>query len=369
MPRHRSLTLKKLVAAIDPELIERYFTEKLPKKATLPQRFIMSPKAVEIFMNDPRNLEAKGLVLQDFRKINDICEKGKNLIVRAYNYSNIQWNTNHAPENLAMKLFIDHRKAFDYAYAWFCYYHASAKMSHHRMPGDFNLTKKKKDSFLKEIKGWFTDLAKGQECIVTPYDEDNSTVILIKHGSYVRTVAYWNKKKIEFLSFRPANEDILIYDKDKEILSIKATLPKDREQYIESFARCIMNDESLAEDESRDTVYTLEPIQNGSFDWNGNETIKRIYLTEVIIEHSGGTGAVVKIRSNDVRKTLAQDISCISLDSGKLTYVRLRFVLGIDGKEEKVAFMISPPSVSDLTQKKHVEIISDYLKEQGVKLI
>ncbi len=369
MPRHRSLTLKKLIAAIDPELMERYFTEKLPPNTTLPQRFIMSPKAVDVFMNDPRNVEAKGLVLQDFRKINDICEKGKNLIIRAYNYFNIQWNRKHAPENLAMKLFLDHKDAFDYAYAWFCYYHASAKMSHHRMPGEFNLTKKKSDSFLKEIKGWFTELAKGQECIVTPYDEDNSTVILIKHGSYVRTVAYWKKKKIEFLSFRPANEDILVYDKEKEILSIKATLQKDREQYIESFSRCIMDDESLAESESRDTVYTLEPVQNGSFNWEGNEDIKRITLTEVIIKLSGNTGAVVKIRSNDVRKTLAQDISGISLDSGELTYVRFRFVLKIDGKEQKVAFMVSPPSVSDLTQKKHVEIISDYLKEQGVKLI
>lgn len=369
MPRHRSLTLKKLVAAIDPELMERYFTEKLPSNTTLPQRFIMSPKAVEIFMKDPRNVEARGLVLQDFRKINDIGEKGKNLIVRAYKYFDIQWNTEHTPENLAMKLFLDHEDAFDYAYAWFCYYHASAKMSHHRMPGDFSLTKTKCNSFLREIKEWFKELAKGQECIVTPYDEENSTVILIKHGSYVRTIAYWKDKEIEFLSFRPANEDILLYDKEKEILSIKATLPKDREQYIKSFARCIMGDESLAASESRDTVYTLEPLQNGSFNWNGNETIKKILLTEAILKLSGGSKAVVKISSKDVRETLANDISGIRLGSGELTHARLRFAFDIDGKEKKVAFMISPPSVSDLTQKRHVEIISDYLKAQGVKLI
>ena len=62
MPRHRSLTLKKLVKAIDPELMERYFTEKLPEDTELPPRLVMSPKAVEVFMADPRNTEAKALV-------------------------------------------------------------------------------------------------------------------------------------------------------------------------------------------------------------------------------------------------------------------------------------------------------------------
>ena len=36
MPIHRSLTLKKLVAAINPGLMERYFTEKLPPNTKLP---------------------------------------------------------------------------------------------------------------------------------------------------------------------------------------------------------------------------------------------------------------------------------------------------------------------------------------------
>jgi hypothetical protein len=59
----------------------------------------------------------------------------------------------------------------------------------------------------------------------------------------------------------------------------------------------------------------------------------------------------------------------ISLGSCELTYAKFRFILDIDGKKPKVSFMIAPPAVSDLAQKRHTEIISDYLKEQGVKLI
>jgi hypothetical protein len=349
--------------------MERYFTKKLPPNAKLPQRFVMSPKAVETFMGDLRNAETKGLVQQDFRKINDICEKGKNLLVRAYKYFNIQMPEGHTPANMAMRLFLDYKDAFDYAYAWYSYYHASSKMSHHRIPGDLRVTKRKLGAFHRETTAWFKDLAKGQECIITPYDEADTTVILIKHGSYVRTIAYWEENEIRIISFRPASEDILLYKKDTEILSIKASLAKDREQYIQSFCRCIMGDESLAESEERDTVYTLRPVQDGSFSWDGNEEIKKVILTEVKLKLRGGTEPTVKISSVNVRKTLSEDISGVGLNVGELTYAKFRFIIDADGKEQKVSFMIAPPDVSDLAQKRHVEIISDYLKEQGVKLI
>ena len=369
MPRHRGLTLRKLVNAIDHELMERYFTEKLRTKAELPYRIIMDYPAIEEFMADERNVEATGLVLEDFHKINDVCEKAKNHVVRAYGHFDIPWDDEDSPENLAMRLFLDYPNAFDYAYTWYCYYHTSSIMSFHRIPGDFKLNKKRVDKFLVETKEWFRRLAKGSECIITNYDEEDSTVILVKHGSYVKTVAYWKENAIEMASFRPASEDILLYDKAHGVLRIKASLPKDRKQYIESFSRCIMGDESLAESEERDTIYTLKPLQDGTFNWEGNENIKGIILTELKLDLPGSTESVIKISSKDVRKTLAEDISDIGLNSGELTYAHFHFILDVEGKKRKVSFTISPPTRSDLVQKKYSDIISKYLKEQGVELI
>ncbi len=369
MPRHRGLTLHKLVSAIDPELLERYFKEKLPKGTKLPPRFTMSPGTFEDFMTDARNAEAKALLLEDFQKINDICEKAKNHIVKAYRQFQIKWKEGEAPENMAMKLFLDHKEAFDYAYTWFCYYHTSSSLSSHILPGNFKLTKDTLDAFLKETKEWFEQLAKGNECIITPYNEKDSTVILVKHGSYVRTVAYWKEDKIEIASFRPANEDILLYDKTDGILRIKTSLHKDREQYIESFSRCIMGDEALAASGNRDKTYTLKPLQDGSFDWSGNKHISEIILTEVTLRLMGKTRPVVIISSGDVRKSLQENIGGINLGNGELTYARFRFVLKVDGRKRKVSVAITPPVKTDLAQKRHSDIISDYLKEQGVKLV
>lgn len=129
-----------------------------------------------------------------------------------------------------------------------------------------------------------------------------------------------------------------------------------------------MGDESLAEREDRDAIYNLKPLQDGSFNFDGNKDIKRIILTRVKIQLPGETEPVIELSSGDVRKTLAKDFSELSLKSGKLTYAGFRFFLEIDGETEKVSFMISPPDVSDLSKKDYAEIIGAYLEEQGVKL-
>ena len=368
MPIHRSLTREKFIKAMDAALMQDYFKKRHPE-AKLPDHVLMEEKEIEEFVADPQNVQAAGILKEDFRRINDICQKGKNHVVRAYNHFGINRDENMSPQSLAMNLFLNHTSAFDYAYAWFCYYNTSSKLSHHQMPGKISLSKKDLDSFLEELKTWFGSLEKGKECLVTHYKEDGSIVILIKHGSYIKTVPYWENDDVKFHSFRPASEDILHYDKKNKLLAIKASLQKDREQYIKSFAKCLMGDESLASRPDRDASFTLKPLQNGSFNWNGNKDIKRIILTKAKFQLPGATEPVVEISSDNVIKSLEDEDLGIGLESGELVYARFRFFLEIDGKTKKVSFMIAPPDASNHSQKNYAEIVGAYLEEQGVKLI
>ena len=67
--------------------------------------------------------------------------------------------------------------------------------------------------------------------------------------------------------------------------------------------------------------------------------------------------------------TLEDDLSDISLDSGRLVHAKFKFRIETEESERNVTFEITPPNVTDLTKKRHADIISDYLKENGVKLI
>ena len=187
---------------------------------------------------------------------------------------------------------------------------------------------------------------------------------------YANTL-YRNKKKDDSLKYY---EKAYMMKKTGEIAYIigvqYAKKAEKNTAYIDKAIKTLLEASFLSPKKSKQAMKMAEHLFfNSKKDLNYNENIKEIILTEVKLKLVGGTEPVIKISSKDMRKTFADDISGIGLDSGELTYAHFRFILDIDGKQQKVSFMIAPPDVSDLSQKKYVEIISDYLKAQGVKLI
>jgi len=203
---------------------------------------------------------------------------------------------------------------------------------------------------------------------VRSYDEGDQVIVLVTRGSYFRTIARWEGGEIKVDSFRPASEDILIYDKRSSQLCIQTPLPKDREQYIKSFASAIVGEPSLAEDPDRDNVYTLDPILNGTFNWSGNDSITDIIPVEAKLRLTASSEPVIEIKSKNLRQTLEEDLNGPSLASIKLIHMKFRFFIDEEGKSETITFTITPPYATDLPKKKHADIITEYLKENGVQL-
>ena len=88
--------------------------------------------------------------------------------------------------------------------------------------------------------------AKGEECRVHYYDEGEQVIFLVERGSYLRALAHWEDGEIKVKSFRPASEDVLIYERRHGQLCIQTTYPADIEQYIRSFTRIFMGNPLLA---------------------------------------------------------------------------------------------------------------------------
>ncbi len=372
MPKHRSLTLKKFISAINPDLVERYFVDRVPKDQ-LPTYFVgmgMQHDYVKHLLETLQNEQLKGIIHEDLRRINDIGERAMSTLVRTTKRYGIETVQNETPQQLAMRLFLDYPDAFDYAWAWYCYYYSTSKVSQHCIDCQgFSVDSGKLDAFKEEVRAFFSDLAKGEECRVSHYEEGNEVVIPVIHGSYIRTIARWQDGEVKPDSFRPAYEDILLYDKTRSLLCIKASLEKDREQYIKSFANAILGNPALAESPDRDKVYTLQPLQNGAFSWQGNEHITSIIPLEAKLKLSGATEAMIEIKSKDLRQTFEHDLEGFDLNSGELVYMKFRFTIEVEDKPETVTFIISPPDITDLARKRHADVISAYLKENGVQLI
>ncbi|MBN1574824.1 MAG: hypothetical protein JW984_16630 [Deltaproteobacteria bacterium] len=368
MPRHRSLNLQKFVDSIPDTLIEEYFKQIFGSSFPL---FFNSFDYDSIIksLDALHDEEQKNNILEDFTHINDICENVMNFLVKAIKEYNIETTGEEKRQELAMNMFLHHKEAFNYAYDYYCLFNASSKMSHHNITADnFEITPEKINKFKNKVQKFYSDLAKGKECIIRHYDEEDQTVIVFIHGSYNQSKVIWQGKEVKTVFYRPAYEDILQFNKNTSILSIKASYQKDKLNYISTFTEEILGDKRQADRPDRDVTYTLEPLQNGTFSFVGNDVITSITLLEVKLAIRGITNPAIVIKSSNIIKTLEEDLSGVTLSSGDLVHAKFRFILEVNGKQRKITFEITPPNVTDLTKKKYADIVGDYLKENGVKL-
>ncbi len=367
MPTHRNLNLKTFLSAISPDLLERYLGhfdwERKPQGWE-----VLNADALQEFLDRPENAEFRGVVLEEFRRINDICVRGMNFVVSAYKRFGLDLLEDRSAQELSMRLFLDARDAFEYAWSRYLLFGGAPTLSIYPLDVDgLGVSDEQIERFEEDLRDWFVGDAKG-ECHVKRFDDAGEAVILISRGSYMRTVACWKDDEVAFTTFRPASEDVIIYDRKMSQLVMKAGLAKDRERYLSAFATHVAGDPELAERAAKGHVFSLEPLQDESFDYGGNGVIASIDLLKVRLKLDGSEEPEIEIKSDDVRRTVDRYLKG-SLASGKLTYAKFRFHLRPPGgRPTKVTFEVEPPSRTDLAQKRYADVIERYLEEQKVKL-
>ena len=115
MPTHRDLNFETFVSAISPDVLERYLShfdwENKPGGWML-----LNVQALDDFLGETENAAFKDVVLEEFRRINDICARGMNLVVKTYKKFQLDMPEDRSAQELAMQLFLEHRQAFEYAW-------------------------------------------------------------------------------------------------------------------------------------------------------------------------------------------------------------------------------------------------------------
>ncbi len=218
----RGLQLEQFVQHVEPAYFQRYFETLLP--SSLPGFWaVMNPVAMVQWLNNSLSADARGTVLEDFTRVSNISQHSMNLLVQAYDRAGLKRADEATPEQLGMTLFIDNREAFDFAWARHLLYSSGSKLTLHKVDlPDFQIDPQAKIAFEDEIRQWFARQAKGDFCQVRAYEDEGQYIFLLAHGSYIRTFAYLNENRIAFQSFRPAAEDILVFDQQRSLLENKS---------------------------------------------------------------------------------------------------------------------------------------------------
>ncbi len=363
----RQLPLKKLFHSIPEELLGRYFRQAAKEAPPEIRLVLWTLDSVKDFLSDSRNEEAAALIVEDMRRIHDVSKQSAATVVRAYRAQDLELPAEAGPTELAMRLFLDHPDAFSYAWSRHLFYGSDTKASTVRLNlGPLEVNEAALERVCRVLDDWFRGQAKGPSQ-VRLFRDGGLAVILVKRGSYVKTVAHWREGQIEVMSFRPASDDVIVYDPVDSQLRIKARLAKDRDKYQQVFLECVAgidNAEGLVTQ-----VFSLAPLQEGTFDFAGNDTITGIRIVRVVIGYEDDDGTTVEIRSRNVLRSMQRHLKHLPPGAARITEAKFRFDLAPPSEEPTtVAFEIAPPDRTDLAQKRFADIIGDYLVEQGVVL-
>jgi hypothetical protein len=367
MPKHLGLALDRFVNSISPPLLDRYVERLSVQNGPSPWEVFSGPAFVH-YMAQPENAEVAAVIRHDLQRVNDVAEYGMGTLVRACHKYGVDFLPNATPETIALSLFLDHEDAFDFAWTRYLLYGSPANLSVHPMElGHLQIGADQLATFRGAVQTWFAEQAKGEQCIVRESQDDGETVILIRHGTYFRTIPFWKDDEVSMASFRPALEDVIVYEPDTSLVRIRASLPKDRRQYLSLFAACIAGNEALADTDAE--VFTLAPLQRRTFNFGGEGPIVAVELRKVRMKLHGATKVVAEFTSPDVLNSFRYDLPGLEIDSGILTLARFCFHIHFPGgRPTTVTFDIAPPTITNLAERRYSDLIMKYLERQGVKL-
>jgi hypothetical protein len=330
----------------------------------------MNPDAMQEFLDKLHDAGDDAVILEDFRRINDISVLGTDLLVHAYQRVGGSFDSEQTAQSLAMRLFLDHPEAFEYAWSRYLFYRTTSKLASFPLEvPQLDVSEEQIGKFQGDLSKWLASQAKGKNCIINFYQDEDGSTLYVQRGAHLRTAPYWNDDKVEIISLRPASEDLLVYDQKRATLTIKAGLAKDREFYLGAFAYHVAGDGSLARKALDTSMFSLAPIEQGTFDYTGDGIITGVVLTRAKIRCDDIYSSRIDFRSADLLGAVDLGLLKLQLSRGKLVAVGFRFHIQPEvGRSTTVSFEIWPPVRSNLTQRGYANIIEDYLRDQGVML-
>jgi len=240
MAKHRPFKLDKFVKAVEDDLLKAYL---IRHGLTIPADMVLDGDNIEKLLDGIEDKEKRLLIEEEMYCINDIADRSRNYLEDAVRDFNIQVNEDDSSETIALKVFLHSEEAFSVAYDHYLYVIYSEKLSHHQFTeGNCDFGESKVANFKKEIEQYFKETGKSENCNIRERIEGDKNIIFIARGDYMKTHLVFDGGRIRVQSFRPAKEDMLVFDRRNSVLSlnISGRSEAEKKKYIEIFGKNIL---------------------------------------------------------------------------------------------------------------------------------
>jgi hypothetical protein len=367
MTKHRSFKLDKFLKAVDPQLRTQFFATY---KITFPLDVNFEDNSLEEFWEIIPEAE-RVKIEERLHCINDIADHARDCLEQACREYEIEKQDDESSETTAMRVYLKGEEAFSLAFDAYLYYILSEKVSRHKFQtATPNFSDGQFPQFKSAVEAYFKSCGKSYHCDIRHRIEGDNHILLIARGDFMKTQLVFNDQsgKTRIESVRPAKEDMMVFNKTNNVLSISLSgrSDDDKKKYLEMVGGAFLGVPQIDEATLSNSLVDIGPIKKRTFNFGGNEEIESVKLIEVNAKVGNGAMRLI-LRSNDLSNMEAYGIGA---DGGaEFVSARLKFFIKRETKKSKGFIVeIKPPENSKIPRKKERQIIEAYLREQGVLL-
>lgn len=366
---HQHFNFDKFVRIINSDLFRGYFDTK----------DVAFPSGINL--NSPE--EVKNLLLsleqekrlslnEELQKIYDIAERQMERMQEAVRRHQIAFTEDDPPEDTAMRIFLhEDKSAFDEIYTQYLFDIYQERLYHYRF--DHKTVKftgkdieKKLGTFQQSIAHYFKDQGKSDDCYVRKGVNGDKYFIIIARGDCVKTQLEFLNKQIIPHAFRPAKQDMVVFDKSTSTISITSSARSldDKKKYVEVFGKNILGLKDIPEMTFKEKLVNIEPLKDDKF-YEPTKEIEVITITRMTLRRRGSILTTIDLKSKDIRKSL-EDMR-IKLQYYDLLSASMKFQ--IHNIEKEVMIEIRPPEHTKIKQQAGRDIVEKYLQDKKVLLV
>ena len=281
----------------------------------------------------------------------------------------LEWTSQDSNETVILKIFLVHKDAYKLIYDLFLCDKYYPKLHHYSLDAENVLFEQENiDAFKGDLQKHFTDQQQTGSCYMRQREYKGRQYILVLRCDEQKTVTVLNEsgdQKVHRV-FRPAKEDMVVYDKESPVIGMSAGIgnAKNKLAYVNAFNKHILsNKESIGKEffSKDDYLVDLKPVLNKKF-YERTAEIQEIKLVYVFAIKNGTVETDIKIASEDVLKS----IEALELDIKDKEIVSARIEVYFDGKKSAVPVSLTQRSTGQVANTKEREIVERFLRAKKV---
>lgn len=281
--------------------------------------------------------------------------------------SSIAWDKNESNETVILRIFLKHKKTYKLIYDLFLCDKFWAKLHHYSLEAEkVQFEKKDIENFRADLMKYLTEQKKDADCDVRERIYKDRHYILVLRGDEQMTVTVLKDGQKKHRVFRPAKEDMIVYDKDSSMIALSPSIGSNKNKlfYANLFNKHILGGKAEIDKKffsAQNYLVNLKPLFDKTF-YEKTEKIKEIKLVYVFAIKDGTPETEIRLKSENVLESIK--ILDLHINVDELVSAKIEFYL--EGQKEPVAISLTGRSTGQIKGRKEREIVEDFLRKKEV---